>query len=324
MVLVTGGSGHIGGNLVRALLQEKKKVRVLVHNDTRALKGLDVELVRGDILDPASLAVAVQGCSTVYHLGGIVSVESEHKDRLFDVNINGTRNMVNACLSKKVKRLVHFSSIHAIGGLNAQGQMDETCSYAGDSNCLPYNQTKASGEKEIQKGIQKGLDAVIVNPTSVIGMNDFKPSHMGQLFIDLYRGKFPVLIRAGFDWVDVRDVALGAILAEKKGRKGERYILSGHYLTIMDLCRVIEKETGRKMPRIALPIKVAALGIPFMKFLSMITGKRPLLTAGSLSALSEYKPICNTKAARELGYRARPIDETIRDTFEWFRKEAMI
>lgn len=324
MVMVTGASGHIGGNLVRALLADDRKVRVMVRKDKRAVEGLNMEMVTGDVLDYGSVLKAFEGCETVYHLGGVISVGDEKNDNVFDVNVNGTRNVVRACLEHKVKRLVHFSSIHAIHGLNADGLMDESCSYSESKECLPYNRSKAGGEKEILKALEKGLNAVIVNPTSVIGLYDFKPSHMGQLFLDLYNGKFPILIDAGFDWVDVRDVALGAMLAEKKGRIGERYILSGHYLKIKDLGLVIEKATGRKMPHIALPVWTARIGVPFIKLYSLLIGKRPLLTSGSLTALEDYRPINNKKAFQELGYEPRPIVETIKDTFDWFKKAGMI
>lgn len=324
MVLVTGASGHIGGNLVRALLKEGRKVRALVRKDRRALEGLDVEFVTGDVLDTDSIAKAVKGCDTVYHLGAVISVDGESEKKVFDVNINGTKNVVRACLGNGVKRLVHFSSIHAIHGLNTRGLLDEACGYSEANKCLPYNASKSGGERVVQEAVAEGLDAVIVNPTSVIGLNDFKPSHMGQLFLDLYNRKFPVLIDAGFDWVDVRDVALGAMLAEKKGRKGERYLLTGKFLKIRDLGLIIEQCTGRRMPRIALPIWAAKLGVPFVGLYSALIGKRPLLTYGSLSALEDYRPVDGTKAKKELGYSPRPLEDTIKDTFEWFKQTGMI
>ena len=326
MVLVTGASGHIGGNLVRALLGEGRKVRALVRSDRRALEGLPLETAAGNVLDYASLEKALRGCDTVFHLGAVISVGDDKREwgGLLQVNIEGTRNVLRACRETGVKRLVHFSSIHAISGVNDEGLMTEACGYYEDENCLPYNRSKAAAEKEILKAVDQGLDAVIVNPTSVIGVNDFKPSHMGQLFLDLYRGKFPVLIDAGFDWVDVRDVVNGALAAEKKGKTGERYILAGHYAKLKDLALLIEKCTGRRMPRLVAPIWVAHVGVPFLAIYSKIIGKRPLLTSGSLEALAGYRPIDNTKARKDLGYEPRSLEATIKDTFEWFKKAGML
>lgn len=219
-VVVTGASGHVGANLVRRLLDQRRKVRVVVHSDVRALEGLGVERVSADVLDPASLLRAFAGAGVVYHLAARISIRRSDRRLVQAVNATGTRNVVRACRECGAGRLVHFSSIHALRAEPAGEPVDESRPLALGRNCLPYDRSKAMAEEAVLEGIQEGLDAVIVNPTAVIGPNDFKPSHMGEVIWKLMHGRLPVLVRGGFNWVDVRDVVEGACAAAEKGAAG--------------------------------------------------------------------------------------------------------
>jgi dihydroflavonol-4-reductase len=321
---VTGASGHIGGNLVRALLAEGREVRVLVRRDTRAIDGLDVERVSGDVLDRESLARAVRGADVVYHLAGHISLAGDRGGLMQRANVIGTRNVVAACVEAGVRRLLHFSSIHALSGKPVEEVIDETRPLADGRRAVAYDLSKARSELEVQAGVARGLDAVTLNPGGVLGPHDYKPSYMGEVILDLCHGRLPALIDGGFSWVDVRDVASGALAAEKRGRSGERYLLTGHWLSTAALGDVVEEITGVERPRFVAPMWLAIAGAPFVTAWSHVTGKRPRYTLGSLAAIRNHRMVSHQKAREELGYSPRPLRATVADTVEWFRQSQIL
>ncbi len=247
-VAVTGASGHIGASLVRDLLSQGRRVRVLVHTDRRALEGLDVEVVSGDICDLDYLKASFSNIETVYHLAAVVSIYGNKWPLFENVNVEGTRNVVQACLDCGVKRLVHFSSIHAISQQPLDMPVDETSPLVPCRRYMPYDSSKAESEKEIYKGIQQGLDSVILSPTGVLGPYDFKPSLTGEVLLKMARGTLPGLVNGGFDWVDVRDITRAAVRAEQTAPAGVRYILSGHWASVKELAMLVEEITGTPAP----------------------------------------------------------------------------
>jgi len=318
MSVVTGASGHVGGNLVRALLAEGREVRVLIHHDRRAIEGLDVEVVEGDVCDPASLRRAFAGADIVYHLAVHTSILTTDWPLCEAVNVLGTRNVVEACLACGARRLVHFSSIHALRQEPLDVPVDESRPLVEDSSYPPYDRSKAAAEKEVQKGIERGLDAIIISPTGVIGPYDFRPSHFGEVLLALAGGKMPALIESGFDWVDVRDVVQGALRAEKLAARGARYLLSGHWASMRDLAAMIAEISGVPAPRFASPMWAARLAAPLLTALAQLTRQRPLCTSASLKALCGNPCISHERATRELNYQPRPLRETLADTLRWF------
>ena len=322
-VLVTGASGHIGGNLIRALIEKGIRPRVLIHQGDRALEGLDIERAVGDVADIESLRKMFEGVGTVYHLAAVISLQASTDARLEEVNVIGTRNVVQCCLDFKVKRLLHFSSIHAFKSEPRAVPIDESRD-AADPKAPPYDLSKAAGEREVLAGIAKGLDAVLVNPTGVIGPFDFGPSAMGDVFLQLYRREMPALVEGDFDWVDVRDVVQGAIAACEKGVAGERYILSGQRRSIPELAKLVEEITGKKAPRFVSPMWLARIGAPFAMLYAKAIGNRPLFTSRSLHAVRNHSAVTHEKAARELGHHPRPIEDTVKDTFAWFKDAGML
>ena len=317
-VAVTGASGHIGANLVRALLAEGRPVRALVHCDARALEGLELETVRGDICDIQSLRQAFDGAETVYHLAAHVSIRSNEWPWLESVNITGTRNVVDACLDRGVKRLVHFSSIHAIQQEPFDRPVDESSPLVGRRRYLPYDCSKADSEREVCKGINRGLDAVIINPTGVIGPYDYKPSHFGEALLKMARGTLPGLVNGGFDWVDARDVVQAAIKAEHGAPRGSQYILSGHWASIKQLALLVEELTGVATRGPVFPLWIAGCAAPAITVFDRACRHRSLYTRASLKTLHSNCNISHDKAAWELGFNPRPLKETIGDTLEWF------
>ena len=212
-VVVTGASGHIGGNLVQALVAQGRTVRAMVHKDRGLLDTMDVEIVEGDVRDPASLAAAFKGAEVIFHLAAIISIDGDLDGHVAAVNIQGAGNVAQAALDAGVKRMIHFSSVHAFNQAPLGEVLDETRARATGSHHNTYDRSKAAGEVEVRKAIEKGLDCVILHPTGVIGPFDPVPSRMGQVFVDLHERTMPGLINGGFDWVDVRDVVSSALVA---------------------------------------------------------------------------------------------------------------
>lgn len=323
--LVTGATGHVGVNLVRELLREGRKVRVFMRTDVHYLDGLDVEIMRGDVRDADAVKKAVRGADVVYHLAAHISITRGEAHIVRGCNIEGPRNIVRACLDEEVRRLVHFSSIHALSVFPRDGVVDETRALASDQEGVPhYDRSKAMGEREIKLGLERGLDVVTVNPTAVVGPHDHRPSAMGAVLLDLYHGRLPSLIDGGFDWVDVRDVVSGAMAAEARGRKGERYLLSGRWLSVRDLAGLVEEVTGKRAPRLVCPMWVARAAAPFAEAFAAALGKQPLFTSAALHALRNHRHISSKKAGDELGYSSRPTRDTVTDTLAWFREAKVI
>ncbi|MBA7664772.1 Aurachin B dehydrogenase [subsurface metagenome] len=321
---VTGASGHIGGNLIRALLEQGRTVRALAREDRQALHGLDVEIIEGDLFDKESLIKLINGAETVFHLAGRISIIGSEGGLVEKTNIEGTRNVVESCLQCGVKRLVHFSSIHAFSSYPANQVIDESRGPAVGSKHMPYDRSKAGGQIEVLEGVKRGLNAVIVNPGAVIGPNDFKVSRMGEVILDIYHRRLPALIDGGYNWVDVRDVVAGALAAEKKGRTGECYLLTGHWVHLRDLAALVAKITGGKTPRLSAPLWLAVFASYFSLVWARVRNRAPKFTPAAVKSVQMHRHISHQKATDELGYNPRPFEETIRDTLDWFKKAGML
>jgi dihydroflavonol-4-reductase len=323
-VVVTGATGHIGANLVRALIDQGRPTRCLVHVSTGALEGLDTELVPSDICDVESLCHAFRGADVVYHLAACISLAMDSWPRLEAVNVNGTKNVIEACLRTRVRRLVHFSSIHALVQEPFETPVDESRPLVDSKRYPPYDRSKAAAEKEIRRGIERGLDAVIINPTGVIGPYDYQPSFLGEALISMAQNRLPAMVSGGFDWVDVRDVVAGAMRAEAQAPAGATYLLSGHWVSMCDIAGMVAEITGVRKSRLVCPLWLARLGAPLIQGVSRLNGKRPLYTGVSLRALRSNRRISHEKAARELGYQPRPFRETLVDTLRWFEANGQL
>ncbi|MSP24428.1 MAG: NAD-dependent epimerase/dehydratase family protein [Myxococcales bacterium] len=323
-VLVTGASGHIGNNLVRALMARGERPRVLVHDEIRALAGLDVERVQGDVLDPASLDVACAGIDVVYHLAALISLDARDDERVLLLNEHGPKNVAAACLRAKVRRLVHFSSIHALSSEPRGEMVTEERGLTQSSYCTAYDRSKALGEAQIAAAVKRGLDAVIVNPTGVVGPGDFMPSAMGEMLLQLSRGELPGLVAGSFDWVDVRDVVSSAIAAAERGQSGERYILGGAHATIPEVARLAGEIGGFPIPKMISPIWLAKLAAPFATGWARLRNRRPLFTKASLNAVSEHRSVSHEKATRVLGHHPRPLRESLTDALQEFRERGLL
>ena len=323
-VVITGANGHVGANLVRALIARGNPARCLVHVSAKAIDGLPVEVVQGDVGDPDSLYRAFQGADIVYHLAARISLSMNDWPALESVNVVGTRNVVAACLRAGVKRLVHFSSIHALVQEPLSTPVDESRPLVASRRYPPYDLSKAAADIEVRRGIERGLNAVILYPTAIIGPHDYQPSHFGEALQLIARHKLPALVTGGFDWVDVRDVVAGALLAGASAPSGARYLLSGHWVSMCDIAAGVADITGAAVNRLVCPLWLARVGAPIMGGISRLNGKRPLYTEASLRALKSNRHISHEKATRELGYQPRPFRETLLDTLCWFQENGQL
>ena len=323
-VTITGASGHLGANLVRRLLHDGEKVTVLAYEDSPSLKGLDIREIPGNVLEPASLRDAFGGADIVYHLAAMITLRRTSDPVAHRVNVEGTRNVAAACRACNVQRLVYFSSIHAYSSYPRREPIDESRPLCIHEDTLPYDRSKAAAEQLVRSAIDDGLDAVILNPTGVIGPHDYEPSAMGRVLIDLRAGRFPVLLRGGFNWVDARDVADAAVRAAGHAAAGARYIRGGTYATLADIAAEIARTTRARVPKLELPLWAAYGGVPFTLLWARLTKSKPRMTLASLRALRHHRLVSHEKASRELGYAPRPLENTISDTLAWFdaRQEA--
>jgi len=318
LAAVTGASGHVGANLVRVLLAQGQQVRALARRTRQAIDDLPVEIAEGDVLDQRSLEHAFAGVDTVFHLAAKLAVGGEAAAPIHEVNVEGTRNVVAACRAVGVRRLVHMSSIQALARPPGKGMVDESCPLVQPGSAGgAYDLAKAEAER-IVLAAGSGLDAVILQPTAVLGPFDFRPSPMGAVLAALAHGRMPALLAgAECDFVDVRDVADTAIAAAERGRPGERYLLSGTRLSLRELAHRWASVTGRPAPRWAAPMWLARLAAPFTPSWARLRGQRPLFTSEALRVLRGFPAIDRRKAEHELAYQPRPIDETLRDTWAW-------
>ncbi len=322
-VAVTGGTGHIGGNLVRRLLDAGHSVRVLVHTTTEALEGVDVERISGDVRNLESLRELFNGVDTAFHLAGRISIDGDQGGVVQEINVEGTRNVVTAALECKIRRLVHTSSIHAYD-MTPGRPVTESSPKASSPGHSAYDRSKAVGEEQVRQGIARGLDALIVNPSAVIGPHDYRPSRMGRFFLMLQQRRLPALIEGGFDWVDVRDVCASMVAAMDRGTAGENYNLCGRFATVRELAELCEQVTGVRKPRFSTPQRLARIGAPFAVLAARVLHREPLYTPESLAALRSEPSAPHDKARRELGHSPRPLRQSIEDTYLWFQKRGLI
>jgi dihydroflavonol-4-reductase len=323
-IAVTGASGHLGINLIRALIAAGGRVRALSHHNNTGLEGLDIDFINGDVLDIESLRHAFEGVDHVYHLAGYISLLTGDWDACSAVNVEGTRNVVSACQRAGVKRLVHFSSIHALCQEPWDIPIDESRQFVDMKKAPAYDRSKAAGEQIVRRAADEGLDAVIINPTAVIGPYDYRPSHTGQAVIQLATGKLPVLVDGGFDWVDARDVVAGAIKAAEIAPSGSRYLLSGHWLSLKGLAGMVSASSGIPAPAFVCPMSIARLCAPLVTFSARLAGSRPIYTTASLKAVISNRDTRHDKATLELGYAPRPLEETVSDTVAWFKQNGYL
>lgn len=320
--MVTGAAGHLGNTLVRKLVAAGKYVRALcLPGENTEDLAPQVEIFRGDVCVPDSMEAFFANPNgekrILIHAAGVVSIASKYDRRVYDVNVGGTRNIIALCRRYGVDKLVYVSSVHAIPE-KPQGQvMTEVGSFDRDAVVGLYAQTKAEASQLVLDAAQAGLDAVVVQPSGIIGPYDFGRGHLTQMVVDFVKGSLRVCVKGGYDFVDVRDVADGILACCEKGRKGECYILSNRYFSVGSILNALQKLTKRKPIRTVLPLWFARLTAPLAELYYKCRKQPPLFTRYSLYTLSSNAHFSHEKATRELGYHPKPMGRTLKDTVCW-------
>jgi len=322
-VAVTGASGHIGANLVRELIDRSYQVVVLIRRTSLALEQLNVTRVHGDLSDLQSLRRAFNGVDQVYHLAAYISIQSGDNEKLQSTNIDGTRNVIKACQLEAVSTLIYFSSIHALDQkpLDEEVTEENQLLRRGQNRGADYDHSKAQADRLVRENSGQFLSTRIIYPSGVFGPNDFNQSLFGQAIQKMAQGRLPALVAGGFNWVDARDVAWGAVEAAEKGTNNDRYILSGHYLSMTEVAGVIAELTGIGAPRFICPLWLARLFAPLMGVWASLRGEVPLYTQDSLTVLSGNKSISHLKATTMLAYQPRSFRSTMQDALLFYSRQ---
>ncbi|MEU1980422.1 NAD-dependent epimerase/dehydratase family protein [Nocardia sp. NPDC019395] len=317
-VAVTGAAGYLGTNLLPLLAERGDEITAIDRVAPRQPAAANVTWVSADVLDPASMRAALEGAEIVYHLVAVITL-ADKNDLAWRVNTEGVRVVSEAAHAVGARRFVHASSIHAFDQYSCGGNIDETTMRSTDAGLPVYDRSKWTGEIELRKVVEAGLDAVICNPTGVFGPADHGTplSRINRSLRDAARGRIPAMIDGGFDLVDVRDVARGLILAGEHGRTGENYLLGGEMISMLDLCRMAARHSGKKGPRFAISPKLVSGLIPVMEPIGKRLGT-DIVSKAALGALISAPLVDHGKAAKELGYQPRPIDDTVRDLVAFF------
>ncbi len=321
--LVTGASGCVGSALVRKLIAAAHQVRVLLRptSDRRNIESLPVEVALGDLADKNSLERALEGCNALFHAAADYRLWARHPQQLYQTNVAGTVNIMQAALNAGVKRIVYTSSVATLG-LHADGSpADENSPVTLNDMIGHYKRSKFLAEAEVKRMIAgQGLPAVIVNPSTPVGPRDIRPTPTGRMVLDAACGRTPAYVDTGLNLVHVDDVAQGHLLAFERGVVGERYILGGRNMTLKEILTEVARISGQKPPRVRLPHNLV-LPIAYLSeaWAWLTNGPEPRATVDGVRLSKKYMFFSIEKARRELGYNPRPVEEALKDAVEWFR-----
>ena len=320
-VLVTGATGFVGGAVARALVRTGTDVRVLARPgaDLQNLQGLTVEQVAGDLRDPASLRAALTGCRQLYHVAAHYALWAKDPSIFYDINVTGTCNLLEAARAAGIERTVYCSTIGAIGLPPGGGLGTEDTPVSLDQMAGHYKRSKYLAEQEVLKLAKDGLPVVIVNPSAPVGEADVRPTPTGQVIVDFMKGRMPAYIETGMNIIDVDDVATGHLLAMRKGRQGERYILGCKNLMLHEVFEILSRLTGVKAPTIKLP-RLAILPLAYLnQCIANLTGQPPRIPLEGVKMAKYKMHYDSSKALRELGLPQTPPEVALEKAVRWFR-----
>jgi dihydroflavonol-4-reductase len=320
--LVTGATGFVGGAVARALVRAGIDVRVLTRpgSDLQNLEGLAVERVAGDLRDPASLRAALTGCGQLYHVAAHYALWAKDPTIFYDINVTGTRTLLEAARAVGIERTVYCSTIGAIGLPPGGGLGTEETPVSLDQMAGHYKRSKYLAEQEVLRLAHEGFPVVIVNPSAPVGAGDVKPTPTGQIIVDFMKGRMPAYIETGMNIIDVDDVAAGHLLAMQKGRLGERYILGNKNLMLREVFEILSRLSGVKAPSIKLP-RLAILPLAYLnQWIANLTGRPPRIPLEGVK-MAKYKMHYDcSKAIRELGLPQTPPEVALGKAVRWFRE----
>jgi dihydroflavonol-4-reductase len=325
--LVTGATGFIGGNVARELIRQGYEVKALVRKDSRLkyLGGNNLELIEGDLLDPASLEKALEGCDYLFHVAAVYTFWARDPKLIYETNVRGTENIMKAAKAGGIKKIVYTSS-ESVVGIGPDCKVgDEEGQNSLENIPSDYKKSKFMAEKLVFEMSLKGLPVVIVNPTTPVGPFDVKPTPTGKIILDYLNHKMPACVKTGLNIVDVEDVAKGHILALEKGRPGSRYLLGNKNLTLREIMLILEKITGIKAPRFDIPIWCALSAGYVDEFIEgRILRRAPRIPVSAVKASRHFRHFDCSKAVRELGLPQTPVESSFLKAVEWFRENGYV
>lgn len=322
---VTGATGHIGNVLVKELFKKGYRVTSLVlpKDDVRVIEPY-TEIIRGNVLDYEFLEQTIKGYDVVFHLAGIVDIGTGKKKLLYKINVEGTRNVLKACQNNQIKKLIYTSSVHAFEELPHGSKMTEPEAFDATKVKGHYAKSKAIASNLILNQEDQNLETILVCPSGVIGPYDYQLSNTGQLFVDYLLGRLTAYMKGSYNFVDVRDVVDGLIKASLKGKDKDVYLLTGHDITVKDLLDMTSRLTGRKKVKCRLQYWFILIMSYFAELYYKIKRQKPLFTHYSIMVLRSNHFFDNSKAKELIGFRSRPIEETIKDTIEFSKEHYLV
>ena len=321
MDLVTGGTGFVGAHVVRALIAEGRSVRCLARPVSRRdnLAGLPVEIVEGDLSDPASLARAMKGVTALYHVAADYRLWAKDPQEIYRANAGGTENVLAAASQAGVGRVVYTSSVAALGLMPDGSPADEATPVAREEIVGHYKKSKYDAERVALAWAGKGLPVVIVNPSTPIGELDIKPTPTGQMILDFLNRRMPAYVDTGLNLIDVRDVARGHLAAAARGKIGERYILGNRNMTLKEILDTLSRLTGLPSPTLRLPHGIPLAAAAVSTGIAKLTGRAPRVSLDSVRMSTHRMFFDAGKAVRELGLPQTPVEDSLERAVAWFR-----
>lgn len=314
IAFVTGATGFVGWHVAKLLLERGFQVRALSRSGK--IPELGVDVVKGDLRSPASFSKALSGCTHVFHVAADYRLWAADPKEMYASNVDGTRNILTTAAHHKLERIVHCSTVGAIGMRNGL-IADEDSPVSLENMKGHYKRSKFLSEQVAMEAAASGLPVVVVNPTTPIGDHDFKPTPTGKVIHDFLAGKIPAYIDTGLNYVDVVDIAKGHLLAAEKGRPGQRYILGSENLTLKQFLDRLAALAGRKSPTTQVPWALAYVAALFSTGLAAITKKAPGIPLDGVRYAHIKMWVSHEKAKRELGYAPSPIDQALRNALDW-------
>jgi dihydroflavonol-4-reductase len=324
--LLTGATGFLGSALARELIKEGQTLKLLVrkNTDTRNIDDLDCEVTYGDLRDPESLKTALVGCKTLYHTAAYYSLWSRDKKLIYDINVKGTRNILESALEAGIEKVIYTSTVGCIGLSDNGSPANEDQPMNPAFLCNDYKLSKYQAEQVALELFGRGLPVVIVNPSTPVGPRDIKPTPTGQIILDFMNHKMPAYIDTGLNLIDVVDCARGHILAEAKGQPGERYILGNKNMSLKEILLTLEFLTGIKAPRIKMPYWVAYLAGSACEWISnSITHQPPAVPLAGVKMAKYFMYFDSSKAVRELGLPQNSVENALGKAVSWFRENSI-
>ncbi len=316
-VAITGGNGHIGNTVILELLSRGFQINALVHINSKFLSSQPITLIHGSLNQKESLEKLMDGCDYLIHCAAVISINGDKDGRLYNTNVKALDNVFSVAMEKKLKRVIHVSSIHAYNHFPCNEELNETREFVSD-NAYMYDKSKRDGQRVASEYIKKGLPIIIVNPTAVFGAPNYVNCKQNSAFISMSKRKLPFVFKGGYNWVDVKDVANSICNALSQGTVGSSYILGGSYFSLKELSKAVSTVIKKNIFCFELPIWLVKLFLPFITLYYKITGKDPSVTKESIEILQfGNKYISSLKANAELGHTARSIETTISELLQW-------